>query len=82
MRKYRLCVIRKQGDQYRPLSIRFHRDVVTGDCSVSLSGHGHMLMICMEKVIPGLASIVYPYHKFPRRFPYGILAESENIFRK
>lgn len=82
MRKHRLCVIRKQGNQYSPPLIRFHRDVVTGDCSISVSGFGHLLMICLEKMIPGLDSMVYPFHKFPRRFPYGILTESENIFRK
>jgi len=83
MRKHRLCVIRRQGDQYRSISIRLHRDKVTGDRSVSLSGFGCMLMFCVEKVIPELISLVKPYERFPRQLPYDILVIAEkDSFRK
>lgn len=83
MRKHQLCVIRKQGDQYRPISIRFHRDTVTGERSVSLSGFGCLLMFCVEKVIPELISLVKPCERFPRQLPYDILAiAEEDSFRK
>ena len=80
MRKHRLCVIRKQGDQYRHFSICFHRDMVTGECSVSLAGFGCMLMFCMEKVIPGLSGLVKPHGRFPRQLPCDILAAAEKDF--
>ena len=38
MKKRRFYVIRKQGDLFHRISIRFHRDAVTGEWSVSLSG--------------------------------------------
>ena len=83
MRKHRLCVIRRQGDQYRSISIRLHRDKVTGDRSVSLSGFGCMLMVCLEKVIPELISLVKPDRRFPTQWPYDILAIAEkDSFRK
>ena len=68
MRKHRLGMIRKQGDQYRRISIRFHRDKVTGDRSVSLSGFGCMLMVCLEKAIPELISVIKPDQRFPRQW--------------
>ncbi|MBR0342358.1 MAG: hypothetical protein IJH64_09010 [Oscillospiraceae bacterium] len=80
MKKHQLCVIRKQGDQYRPVSIRFYRDKVTGECSVSLSGFGCMLMLCAEKVIPELVSLVKPHGRFPRQLPCDILAAAEKVF--
>ena len=80
MRKHRLCVIRKRGDQYRPVSIRFHRDTVTGECSVALSGYGCMMMFCVEKVIPEIISLVKPHGQFPRQLPCDILATAEKDF--
>ena len=80
MRKHRLCVIRKRGDQYRPVSIRFHWDTITGECSVSLSGFGCMLMFFVEKVIPELISLVKPHGRFPRKLPCDILAAAEKVF--
>ena len=80
MRKHRLCVIRRQGDQYRSISLRLHRDTVTGDRSVSLSGFGCMLMFCVEKVIPELISLVKPHGRFPRKLPCDILAAAERDF--
>ena len=80
MRKYQLCIIRKHGDQYRPVSIRFHRDTITGERSVSLSGFGCMLMFCVEKVIPELISLVKPHRRFPRKLPCDILAAAEKDF--
>ncbi len=77
MRKHRLCVIRRQGDQYRSISIRLHRDKVTGDRSVSLSGFGCMLMFCVEKIIPELINLVKPNGRFPRQLPCDILAAAE-----
>ena len=74
MRKRRLYVIRKQGDQYHTLSIRFHRDTITGERSVSLSGFGCMLMLCVKKVIPKLISLIKLHGRFPRQLPYDILA--------
>lgn len=82
MRKHQLCVVRKQGNLYRHFSIRFYRDEITGEYSILLSCFGNMLMICMEKVIPELSSLVYPYGRYPRMLPCGMLTESENIFRK
>ena len=58
MRKCRLTTIRKQGTQYRRPGLHFHRDTVTGEYSVCLSGFGRMRMFCMEKPIPELNSIV------------------------
>ena len=58
MKKHRLYVIRRMGSQYRHVSIRLSRDAVTGEYSVSLSGFHRMFMVCMEKVIPGLSSLV------------------------
>ena len=80
MRKHWLCVIRKHGDRYRPVSICFHRDTITGECSVSLSGFGCMLMSCVEKVIPELISLVKPHGRFPRQLPCDILAAAEKDF--
>ena len=82
MRKHRLCVIRRQDDQYRSISIRLHRDKVTGDRSVSLSGFGCMLMFCVEKVIPELINLVKPNRQFPRQLPCDILAATEKDFSK
>ena len=56
MRKHRIYVIRKQGDLFHRFSIRFYRDAVTGEWSASLSGFGHMLMICMIHSISELCS--------------------------
>ena len=58
MRKHHLYVIRRRGRQYRRPGLRFHRDTVTGEYSVCLSGFGRMRMFCMEKPIPELNSIV------------------------
>ena len=58
MRKCRLTTIRKQGAQYRRFQLRFHRDSVTGECSFCMSGFGRMRMICFEKMIPELHSLV------------------------
>ena len=83
MRKHRRSVIRRQGNQYRSISIRFHRDKVTGDRSFSLSGFGCMLMVCLEKVIPELTILAKPDRRFPRQLPYDILAIVEkDSFRK
>ena len=73
-------MIRRQGDQYRSISIRLHRDKVTGDRSVSLSGFGCMLMFCVEKVIPELINLVKPNGRFPRQLPCDILAATEKDF--
>ncbi len=80
MRKHRLCVIRKQGDHYHHISIRFHRDMVTGEYSVALSGFGCMLMLCVKKVIPELISLIKPHGRFPRQLPCDILAAAEKDF--
>jgi len=56
MRKHRIYVIGKQGDLFHRFSIRLYRDAVTGELSASLSGFGHMLMICMIQSIPELCS--------------------------
>lgn len=80
MRKYQLCVIRKHGDQYRTVSIHFHRDTITGERSVSLSGFGWILMLCAEKVIPELVNLVKPHGRFPRQLPCDILAAAEKDF--
>ena len=77
MRKHRLYVIRKKGSRYCHLSLRFYRDAVTGECSVTLSGFGCMLMFCLEKVIPELANLVRPHERFPRKLPCDILAEKD-----
>ena len=71
MKKYQLCVIRKQGDLYRRISIRFHRDTVTGELSVSFSGGGRMSLICLEEKIPDLIRLV----SSQRRFPCAILGK-------
>ena len=75
MKKHRLYVIRKQGDLFHRISIRFYRDTVTGEWSVSLSGFGHMLMICAAKPIPELYGTVRFCGRFPRPFPHDILSE-------
>lgn len=80
MKRYRLSAIRKRGDLYRHISIQFCRDTVTGECSVSLSGFGCMLMLCAEKVIPELVSLVKPHGRFPRQLPCDILAVAEKDF--
>ena len=80
MKKHRLYMIRKQGDLFHRISIRFHRDAVTGEWSVSLSGFGFMLMFCVEKVIPELISLVKPHGRFPRQLPCDILAAAEKDF--
>jgi len=82
MRKHRLCVIRRHGDLYRHISIQFHRDTITGERSVSLSGFGCMLMFCVEKVIPELISLIKPHGRFPRQLPRDILAAAEKDFRR
>ena len=76
MKMYQLCVMRKQGKLYRRFSIRFHRDTVTGELSVSLSGGGRMILICLEETIPDLIRLVRLQH----RFPYTILAKT-SFFR-
>ena len=76
MKKYQLCVIRKQGDLYRRISIRFHRDTVTGELSVSFSGGGRMSLICLEEKIPDLIRLV----SSQRRFPCAILGK-KSFFR-
>ena len=58
MKKYRLCLIRKQGRLYRRFSVRIRRDAVTGELSASFSGGGRMLMVCIEKLIPELTGLV------------------------
>lgn len=68
MKKRRLYVIRKQGDLFHRISIRFHRDAVTQEWSVSLSGFGCMLMVCLEKAIPELISVIKPDQRFPRQW--------------
>lgn len=65
MKKYQLCVIRKQGDLYRHISIRFHRDTVTGELSVSFSGGGRMILICLEEKIPDLIRLISSQRRFP-----------------
>lgn len=76
MKKYQLCVIRKQGDLYRSISIRFHRDTVTGERSVSFSGGGRMILICLEEKIPDLIRLI----SSQRRFPCAILGK-KSFFR-
>lgn len=76
MKKYQLCVIRKQGDLYRRISIRFHRDTVTGELSVSFSGGGRMILICLEEKIPDLIRLI----SSRRRFPCAILGK-KSFFR-
>ncbi|MBQ6383431.1 MAG: hypothetical protein IJJ42_07540 [Clostridia bacterium] len=58
MKKYRLCLIRKQGKPYRHYTIRVGRDAVTGELSASFSGGGRMLMVCIERLIPELTGLV------------------------
>ena len=76
MKKYQLCVIRKQGDLYRRISIRFHRDTVTGELSVSFSGGGRLILICFEDKIPDLIRLI----SSQRRFPCAILGK-KSFFR-
>ena len=76
MKKYQLCVIRKQGDLYRRISIRFHRDTVTGELSVSFSGGGRLILICFEEKIPDLVRLI----SSQRRFPCAILGK-KSVFR-
>jgi hypothetical protein len=61
MRKCRLTIIRKQGEQYRRFQVRFHRDSVTGERSFCLSGFGRMRMYCLEEPIPELHSLVQDF---------------------
>lgn len=77
MKKRRFYVIRKQGDLFHRISIRFHRDAVTGEWSVSLSGFGHMLMICTAKPIPELYGSGGLCDRFPRHFPHAIISEKD-----
>ena len=65
MKKYQLCVIRKQGDLYRRISVRFHRDTVTGELSVSFSGGGRLILICFEEKIPDLVRLISSRRRFP-----------------
>ena len=65
MKKYQLCVIRKQSDLYRRISIRFHRDTVTGELSVSFSGGGRLILICFEEKIPDLVRLISSRRQFP-----------------
>ena len=91
MKKHRIYMIRKQGDLFRCISIRLHRDTVTGEWSVSLSGFGHMLMICAAKPIPELCCAAKPIpelcgsgslcDRFPRQFPHAIISE-KNISQR
>ena len=81
MKKRRFYVIRKQGDLFHRISIRFHRDAVTGEWSVSLSGFGCMLMICAAKPIPELCGSGSLCDRFPRQFPHAIISE-KNISRR
>ena len=74
MKRYRLSAIKKHGDLYRHISIQFRRDTVTGEYSVSLTGFGCMLMLCLEKVIPELFYLANPHGQFPRQPPCDILA--------
>lgn len=81
MKKHRLYVIRKQGDLFHRISIRFHRDAVTQEWSVTLSGFGHMFMICVTQSIPELCGTVRFCGRFPRQFPHDILSE-KNISQR
>ena len=74
MKRYRLSAIKKHGCLYRHISIQFRRDTVTGEYSVSLSGFGCMLMLCLEKVISELIYLADPHGRFPRQLPCDILA--------
>ena len=65
MKKYQLCVIRKQGDLYHRISIRFHRDTVTGELSISLSCGRRTILICLEEKIPDLIRHVSSQRRFP-----------------
>ena len=76
MKKYQLCVIRKQSDLYRRISIRVHRDTVTGELSVSFSGGGRMVLICLEENIPDLIRLI----SSQRHFPCAILGK-KSFFR-
>ena len=69
MKGQRLSVIRKNGDQYRHISIRFRRDTVTGEYSFCLSGFGCMFMLCLEKVIPELINFTKFHGRYPRQLP-------------
>ena len=84
MKKRRFYVIRKQGDLFHRISIRFHRDAVTGEWYVSLSGFGHMLMICAAKPIPELCGSGGLCDRFPRQFPhansYLVMLQFHNIW--
>ena len=65
MRKHRLYVIRKSGIPHHHASIRFHRDTVTGELSVSFSGGGRMILICLEEKIPDLIRLISSQRRFP-----------------
>lgn len=77
MKKHRLYVIRKQGDLFHRISIRFHRDAVTREWSVSLSGFGHVFMICITQSIPELYGTVRFFGRFPRQFPHETLSKKK-----
>ena len=81
MKKRRLYVIRKHGDLFHRISIQLHRDTVTGEWSVSLTGFGHMLMIWASKPIPELCGSVNLCDRFPSQSPHAIISE-KNISRR
>ncbi len=81
MKKCRFYVIRKQGDLFHRISIRFHRDAITGEWSVYLSGFGHMLMICAAKPIRELCGPGGLCDRFPRQFPHAIISEKNTSRR-
>ncbi len=58
MTKYRLYTIRRQGDQFRHISIHLDRDAVTGEPSICLTGFGNMLRISLVETIPELWGMV------------------------
>ena len=49
--------------------------------TVSLSGFGHMLMICAAKPIPELCGSGSLCDRFPRQFPHAIISE-KNISQR
>lgn len=65
MKKRRFYVIRKQGDLFHRISIRFHRDAVTGEWSVSLSGFGDLY----GKANPGIMWLWGSMRSFSKAFP-------------
>ena len=81
MKKRRFYVIRKQGYLFHGISIQLHRDTVTGEWSVSLSGFGSMFMICAAKPIPELCGFGSLCDRFPRQFPHAIISEKNTSQR-